>query len=146
MHIWTGFIQPSLPHQRNAYIDWFYTIPLKDGIMYKNLESRRNGTDLTFESRRNGSRRNGSRQNGRRRNESRRNGNIPDSPLKHCSKTAPRYFTTSLDSIIVPLHEICMFDCDFSLILEPNRMDSVLPRYNDNFVESLTDIVSWLSF
>ena len=44
--------------------------------VYKNIESRRNGTDLTFESRRNGSRRNGSRQNGSRRNGSRRNGNI----------------------------------------------------------------------
>ena len=40
--------------------------------MYKKLECRRNGTDLTFESRRNGSRRNGSRRNG-----SRRNGNTP---------------------------------------------------------------------
>ena len=45
--------------------------------MYKNLECRRNGTDLSFESRRNGSRRNGSRRNGRRRNGSRRNGNTP---------------------------------------------------------------------
>ena len=45
--------------------------------MYKNLECRRNGTDLTFESRRNGSRRNGSRRNGSRRNGSRRNGNTP---------------------------------------------------------------------
>ena len=45
--------------------------------MYKNIESRRNGTDLTFESRRNGSRRNGSRRNGSRRNGSRRNGNTP---------------------------------------------------------------------
>ena len=40
--------------------------------MYKNLECRQNRTDLTFESRRNGSRRNGSRRNG-----SRRNGNTP---------------------------------------------------------------------
>ena len=45
--------------------------------MYKNIESRRNGTDLTFESRRNGSRQNGSRLNGSRRNGSRRNGNTP---------------------------------------------------------------------
>ena len=42
---------------------------------YKNLECRRNGTDLTFESRRNGSRQNGSRRNGSRRNGSRRNFN-----------------------------------------------------------------------
>ena len=45
--------------------------------MYKNLECRRNGTDLTFESRRNGSRRNGSRRNGSGRNGSGRNGNTP---------------------------------------------------------------------
>ena len=45
--------------------------------MYKNLECRRNGTDLTFESRQNESSRNGSRRNGSRRNGSRRNGNTP---------------------------------------------------------------------
>ena len=56
MHIWTGFIR----------------ISLKDGNV-QNLECRRNGTDLTFQSRRNVSRRNGSRRNG-----SRRNRNTPD--------------------------------------------------------------------
>ena len=40
------------------------------------MKSRRNGTEVEFESRRNGSRRNGSRRNGtiHRRNGSRRNG------------------------------------------------------------------------
>ena len=40
------------------------------------MKSRRNGTEVDFESRRNGSRRNGSRRNGtnHRRNGSRRNG------------------------------------------------------------------------
>ena len=52
--------------------------------MHINLECRRNGTYLTFESRQNGSRRNGSRPNGSRRNGSRRNGNIPCS---HTIKT-----------------------------------------------------------
>ena len=45
--------------------------------MYKNPECRRNGTDLTIESRRKGSRQNGSSGNGSRRNGSRRNGNTP---------------------------------------------------------------------
>ena len=46
--------------------------------MYKNLECRRNGSDLTFESRRNRSRRNGSRRNGSGQNGNRRNWNTPD--------------------------------------------------------------------
>ena len=41
------------------------------------INCRRNGNEVKFESRRNGSRRNGSRQNGSRRNGSRRNGNTP---------------------------------------------------------------------
>ena len=52
------------------------------------MKSRRNGTEVEFDCRRNGSRRNGSRQNGtnHRRNGSRRNGgrrNGSDSPV-HC--------------------------------------------------------------
>ena len=43
------------------------------------IKYRRNGNDVKFESRRNGSRRNGSRQNGSRRNGSRQNGNTPSS-------------------------------------------------------------------
>ena len=45
--------------------------------MYKNLECRLNGSDLTFESRRNRSRQNGSRRNGIGQNGSRQNGNAP---------------------------------------------------------------------
>ena len=35
-------------------MDWFYWNPLTKMAMYKNLECRRNGTYLTFESRQNG--------------------------------------------------------------------------------------------
>ena len=52
----------------------FIRNPLKDGNV-KYLEGRRNGTELTFESRQNGIRQNGSRPNG-----SRRNGNTQNRP------------------------------------------------------------------
>ena len=42
------------------------------------INCRRNGNEVKFESRRNGSRQNGSKQNGSRQNGSRRNGNIPN--------------------------------------------------------------------
>ena len=42
------------------------------------INCSRNGNEVKFDSRRNGSRQNGSRQNGSRRNGNRRNGNTPD--------------------------------------------------------------------
>ena len=65
LHLWTGFIR----------IPWKMTT-------YKNLECKRNETDLTFASKGNGSRLNGSRQNGSSRNGSRRNRNTPFWNLK----------------------------------------------------------------
>ena len=50
------------------------------------------------------------------------------------SKIVPRYLTLSLSSITLPLHSIFKFDCDLSLGLEPNKIDSVLPKCNDNLI------------
>ena len=47
-----------------------------------------------------------------------------------------KYFTSSLDSICIPLHEILKFDCDLSLDLEPNKMDSVFPRCNKSLLST----------
>ena len=47
-----------------------------------------------------------------------------------------KYFTSSLDSICVPLHDILKFDCDLSLDLEPNKMDSVFPRCNESLLST----------
>ena len=68
--------------------------------MYKNLECRRNGTDLTFESRRNGSRRKGSRRNGSGQNGSRRNGNTPFLYVLRSAKTSfLQYILVTLASL-----------------------------------------------
>ncbi|KAH3824816.1 hypothetical protein DPMN_126669 [Dreissena polymorpha] len=41
----------------------------------------------------------------------------------------------------VPLQDISMLDCDLSFCLDPNTIDSVLPKCNDN----LLSINHWLT-
>ena len=51
-----------------------------------------------------------------------------------------------VDSISVPLREIRKFDCELSLLLEPNRIYSVLPRCNDNLLSTSHSLTTSSSF
>lgn len=58
------------------------------------------------------------------------------------SKVIPRYLIDEVDSMDVPEQVICRLDCDLSFCLDPNKIDSVLPKCNDNLLS--TDL--WLTY
>ena len=57
-------------------------------------------------------------------------------PERHCSNTTPKYFTVFLASRTVPLQKMIETDCDFHLGLDPNGIDSVLPKCRESLLST----------
>ena len=53
---------------------------------------------------------------------------------RHCSNTTPKYFTVFFASITVPLQVMLKTDCDFNLGLDPNSIESVLPKCRESLL------------
>ena len=49
------------------------------------------------------------------------------SPVRVCSKIAPRYLTLSLGSITLPLHSIFKFDCDLASVWNQTKSTRFYP-------------------